>query len=56
MKNREKRSLYRKQLIAENLTIFASTLLFSKLILFTHYPVLNLPLKFLLLYGYSATL
>jgi len=48
--------LYRKQLLAENFTLFTSTLIFSKLVLFTHYPILNLPLKFLLLYTYSATL
>ena len=50
------RSLFRKQLLIENLSIFLSTLVFSKLILFTRYPVLNLPIKLSLLYVYSATL
>jgi hypothetical protein len=54
--NRESRSLYRKQLLAENLTVFCSTLIFSKLILFTRYPILNIPIKFVLFYCYSATL
>lgn len=48
--------MYRKQLIVENTAIFTSTLLFSKLILFTRYPILNIPIKLTLLYAYSATL
>ena len=36
--------------------MFLSTLLFSKLVLFSHYPMLNIPIKFALLYVYSATL
>jgi hypothetical protein len=50
------RFLFRKQLLVENAAIFLSTLVFSKLILFTRYPVLNIPIKFSLLYVYSATL
>ena len=50
------RGLYRRQLAAENAAVLASTLLFSKLILFTRYPILNLPAKLALLYVYSATL
>jgi hypothetical protein len=55
-KTADQKSLFRKQLLVENTTIFISTLLFSKLILFTRYPILNLPIKFSLLYVYSATL
>lgn len=50
------RSLYRRQLLTENAAVLASSLAFSKLILFTRYPILNLPAKFALLYIYSATL
>jgi len=44
------------QLLAESGAIFLSTLVFSKLILFTRYPILNIPIKFGLFYIYSATL
>jgi hypothetical protein len=44
------------QLLAESGTIFLSTLLFSKLILFTKYGILNIPIKFTLLWIYSTTL
>lgn len=53
------RSLHRKQLLAENVTIFISTLLFSKLVLFSRYtkhPLVNVPIKACLAYAYSATL
>lgn len=48
--------LHRKQLIAENGTSFLLTLIFSKLVLFTRYPLLNIPIKATLIYVYSATL
>jgi hypothetical protein len=53
---KDDRQLYRKQLLVENAVIFASTLVFTKLVLFTRYPLLNLPIKFSLFYLYSATL
>ena len=52
----KEKSLYRKQLLAETGTVFLTTLVFSKLIIFTHYPILNLPIKFLLFYTYTAVL
>lgn len=52
----KRRSIFRQQLLIENASIFISTLIFSKLILFTRYPFLNIPIKFTLLYAYSATL
>ena len=48
--------LLRRQLFAETGAVFFSTLVFSKLVLFTHYPVLNIPIKLLLLYSYTALL
>lgn len=56
MRKLQQRSLYRRQLLAENAAVLASTLAFSKLVLFTRFPALNLPAKLALLYAYSATL
>lgn len=52
----QQRSLYRRQLLAETAAVLASTLAFSKLVLFTRFPALNLPAKLALLYAYSASL
>lgn len=52
----QERRLYRRQLLAENAAVLGSTLVFSKLVLFTRFPALNLPAKLVLLYAYSATL
>lgn len=46
----------RKILIVENLSIFLATLIFAKLVIFNHYPRFNLPIKFMLTFGYSIIL
>ncbi len=38
------------------MTIFISTLVFSKLIIFNKYKVANIPIKLLFTYVYAATL
>ena len=50
------RTLKRQQLLVETGAVFLSTLVFTKLILFTRYPLFNIPIKTILLYAYSATL
>jgi hypothetical protein len=53
---KQTKQLFRAQLLAETGTVFLTTLLFSKLVIFMHYPVLNVPIKCLLLYTYTAVL
>lgn len=48
--------LRRLQLISECSALLISTVVFSKLILFTKYPILNMSIKFFLLYSYSASM
>ena len=38
------------------MTIFVSTLLFSKLIIFNKYKIANIPIKLFLTWGYAVTL
>jgi hypothetical protein len=44
------------QLICECTTLLVSSLIFSKLIIFNRYSILNLPIKLSLLYVYTASL
>lgn len=43
-----------KILLIENATIFISTMIFAKLVVFNHYRRFNLPIKFLLTLGYTS--
>ncbi len=43
-------------MIAENLSIFAATLAFAKLVVFNHYKRFNFPIKLLFTMGYSVIL
>ena len=49
------RAKYRGQLSIEMATFAAHSLLFTKLVFFNHYPKLNIPIKVLLCYLYTAT-
>jgi hypothetical protein len=46
----------RKILIVENLSIFAATLAFAKLVIFNHYKRFNVPIKLLFTMGYTVIL
>jgi hypothetical protein len=52
----DERNIKRKLLLAENAAILASTLIFSKLIIFNHYRKYNVPVKLFMIYMYTATI
>jgi len=57
-KSSEKIERYKKIkiLLTENATIFITSVIFAKLVVFNHYRKFNFPIKFLLTLGYSVIL